>query len=211
MIPVEALGSGGALGCALNRHVELKLRAPIVWVLHGLRNPQKDYITNWFFLVMASRRSRFPALAERESGWDLSGLNSAKLGPYNALFDPNMRHFFENRVLQKHLQNTGQIDKDGRVIDLELNKSKMAIIEQEFKAAEKVEAWRQKEEEEMRYRVQQKRHAALERARAQERLAKIKEDRLIGREIIRATRESFGLTEPVGRGKVKGSGTRRKP
>lgn len=154
-------------------------------------------------LCMASRRTRFPALAERESGWDLSGLNSTKLGPYNALFDPNMRHFFENRVLQRHLQSTGQIDKDGRVIDLELNKSKIFIIEQEFKAAEKVETWRQKEEEEMRYRVQQKRHAALERARAQEKLSKIKEDRQVGREIIRATRESFGLTEPVGRGKER--------
>jgi len=36
------------------------------------------------------------------------------------------------------------------------------------------EYWRQKEEEEMRYRVQQKRHAALDRARAQEKLMKMK-------------------------------------
>ena len=43
-----------------------------------------------------------------------------------------------------------QIDKDGRVIDLERNKGKLKIIEQEFKSAERIEHWRQKEEEEMR-------------------------------------------------------------
>jgi hypothetical protein len=43
-----------------------------------------------------------------------------------------------------------KIDRNGRVIDLEKNKGKLHIIEQEFKAAERIEFWRQKEEEEMR-------------------------------------------------------------
>jgi hypothetical protein len=156
-----------------------------------------------------------------------------------------MRHFFENKTTQKHLLTTGQvgpsswdaskaeeahiicslfhqIDRNGRVIDLEKNKSKLHIIEQEFKSAERIEYWRQKEEEDMRvsrhsvvavlipttslivptalqYRVQQKRHAALERARSQDKLAKLKEDRSIRREIVSATRESFGLKYPAPR------------
>ena len=48
----------------------------------------------------------------------------------------------------------------------------------------------------IQYRVQQKRHAALERARSQEKLAKMKEDRLIRREIVAATRESYGIKYP---------------
>mmetsp|Transcript_24785 Transcript_24785/g.76553 ORF Transcript_24785/g.76553 Transcript_24785/m.76553 type:complete len:146 (+) Transcript_24785:69-506(+) len=110
---------------------------------------------------------------------------------YNALRDPNMRHYFQNRSVQAHLYHTGQIDRAGRVIELEKNKSKLHVIEQEFKAAERNEFWRKKEEDDMRHRVQQKRHDALARARRQEKLMKMKEDRRIRREIVRAAR---GLT-----------------
>ena len=113
---------------------------------------------------------------------------------YNALRDPNMRHYFENRSVQTHLYKTGQIDKAGRVIDLERNKSKFHIIEQEFKAAERLEYWRKKEESEMRHRVQQKRHEALARSRRAEKLLKMKEDRRIRQEIVRSAR---GMTLPV--------------
>ena len=43
-----------------------------------------------------------------------------------------------------------QIDRAGRVIDYEKNKARLAIIEQEFKQAEKAEALRKKEEEDLR-------------------------------------------------------------
>lgn len=83
--------------------------------------------------------------------WDnCSRLSVKRPEEYNALRDPNMRHYFQNRAVQSHLYKTGQIDKSGRVIDFERNKSKLHIIEQEFKAAEKVEFWRKREEEEMR-------------------------------------------------------------
>jgi len=59
-------------------------------------------------------------------------------------------------------------------------------------AAEKMEFWRQKEEAEMRHRVQQKRHDALARARRQEKLLKMKEDRRVRQESVRAAR---GITE----------------
>lgn len=126
-------------------------------------------------------------------GWDSSAPNRTH-SEYNALRDPNMRHYFENRSVQTHLYKTGQIDKAGRVIDLERNKSKFHIIEQEFKAAERLEFWRKKEESEMRHRVQQKRHEALSRSRRSERLLKMKEDRRIRQEIVRAAR---GMTLPV--------------
>jgi len=54
-----------------------------------------------------------------------------------------------------------------------------------------------KMEEEMRHRVQQKRHQALDRARRQDKLHKMKEDRVIRREIISANKESFGIRYPV--------------
>ncbi len=74
------------------------------------------------------------------------------------------------------------------MIDTQKCKSKLFIIEQEFKHAEKSEYWRMKAEEEMRQRVQRKRFETLEKARKEERLAKIKEDRKIREEIVRATK-----------------------
>ena len=93
------------------------------------------------------------AYANRNGGrpvWDASP--APPLSSYDALRDPNMRHYFENRSVQAHLYKTGQIDAAGRVIDMSKNASKFAIIEQEFKAAEKLEYWRKKEEAEMRHR-----------------------------------------------------------
>ncbi len=86
----------------------------------------------------------------REEGFNCRNLGSYNLPSYNALYDPNMRHFFENENTQRLLYQSGQIDKHGRVIDLEKNKSKLFILEKEFKTAEKIEERRQKEELEMR-------------------------------------------------------------
>ena len=107
-----------------------------------------------------------------------------------------------------------QIDREGRVIDYERAKGKVAIIEQEFKSAEKEELQRLREEIELRVsafmvyslfsapslaslapllpysqrRVQKKRHEALEFARTKEKMAKIKEDRRIRNQLIQLTR-----------------------
>ncbi|RYY85990.1 hypothetical protein EON63_06560 [archaeon] len=89
-------------------------------------------------------------LEHREKGFSLTGLQAVKLREYNALHDPNMRHFFEGKHNQYLLYRTGQIDSNGRVIDLDRNKSKLAILEREFKEAEKIEEKRQREEQEMR-------------------------------------------------------------
>jgi hypothetical protein len=104
-----------------------------------------------------------------------------------------MRHFFESSSVQTHLYKSGQIDRGGRVIDLEANKGRLHIIEKEFAFAEREEDSRQKEEVEMRRRVQIKRHQALDRARAEEKLIRMKEDRNIRREIGSAMREAQGL------------------
>ena len=88
---------------------------------------------------MSRARARIQAsVKSREDGWDLTSCRTATMPAYNALYDPNMRHYFENTTIQSHLYKTGQIDKSGRVIDLERNKSKLNIIEREFKEAEKV-------------------------------------------------------------------------
>jgi hypothetical protein len=94
--------------------------------------------------------SQDEVLERREKGFALTGLQSVKLREYNALYDPNMRHFFESRNNQYFLYRTGQIDSNGRVIDLDKNKSKLFILEREFKEAEKIEERRQQEEMEMR-------------------------------------------------------------
>eukprot|EP00939_MAST-03C_sp_MAST-3C-sp1_P004151 g4151.t1 len=121
---------------------------------------------------------------KQESGFDLRSCANAKLPNYNALFDGNLRHHFENKHRQKMLHKMGMIDPSGRVIDLEKNRAKLAIVEQEFKQAEKAEYMRKKEEQEMRRRVQKKRYEALEKARLAEKLRKMKEDRRIRREIL---------------------------
>jgi hypothetical protein len=130
-------------------------------------------------------------MARREQGFNSNMVNE-KLPKYDALHDGNLRHFFESRKVQSHLYNSGMIDKSGRVVDLEKCKSKLYIIDQEFKHAEKAEYWRQKEEEEIRKRVQMKRHGALSKNRQDDKLNKIKEDRRIRQEIVAATRESAG-------------------
>ena len=87
---------------------------------------------------------------QREEGFDLNSIPHAKLTEYSALHDPNMRHYFENPNVQRLLYESGQIDRHGRVINLEKNKSKLRILEREFRDAEKLEERRLKEEMEMR-------------------------------------------------------------
>lgn len=89
-------------------------------------------------------------LKKREDGFDVRNLGAVRLPEYNALFDPNMRHFFENKKVQQHLYKSGQIDKHGRVIDVDRNKAKVNILEREFTRAEIMEQKRMKEEMDMR-------------------------------------------------------------
>ena len=92
----------------------------------------------------------------------MAHVNHSRLGEYNALHDPNMRHYFENKHVQSLLYNSGQIDRHGRVIDIRKAKGKLAVLDREFREAEKVEERRYREEMEMRYRVQKKRFEELE-------------------------------------------------
>eukprot|EP00944_MAST-04C_sp_MAST-4C-sp1_P006227 g6227.t1 len=138
-----------------------------------------------------SKRSKKRAYAkkmkEREKQFDMR-FTLGKLPKYNGLYDKNLRHHFENRRIQSHLASLGLIDSEGRVVDLDKAKGKVAIILQEFKNAERAEEMRMKEEAEMRRRVQKKRHETLERGRRAERLLKIKDDRRIRLEILEAAR-----------------------
>ncbi|ETV73436.1 hypothetical protein H257_11578 [Aphanomyces astaci] len=127
-------------------------------------------------------------MKRREKSFDTNTHNQ-KLPEYNALADHNLRHFFENRKLQHHLYDVGMIDKAGRVIDPDKHKGKLAILQQEFKHAEKAELLRQREEDEIRRRVQLRRHAALNEARKEEKIKKIKDDRMLTKQIVAAAKE----------------------
>jgi hypothetical protein len=94
--------------------------------------------------------------AEREAGFSAAKLGS--LPDYDALHDSNLRHHFESRKRQSHLHKNGLIDHEGRVIDERRAKSKLFIIEQEFKVAEKAERMRLQEEAEMRVCSSQQYH-----------------------------------------------------
>lgn len=99
---------------------------------------------------MQRRRNQEDILRRREEGFSLTGLNNIRRKEYNALNDTNMRHYFESENIQRFLYKSGQIDSNGRIIDLEKNKSKLSILEREFSEADKLEQKRQHEELHMR-------------------------------------------------------------
>jgi len=142
------------------------------------------------FVGRKMHREHKDVLRKKETGWEMGNLNTVKLKEYNSLYDPNMRHFFENKKVQTLLYSTGQIDRHGRVIDLDKNKSKLHVLEREFSRAETIEERRQKDELEMRYRVQRKRFNELEKLRNEEILHKLKHDRELSKEIINTMRSS---------------------
>ena len=88
-------------------------------------------------------RKKLRERRERENGFSLSAAPSNDIPDYNSLYDQNLRHYFDNRRTQQFLYKCGLIDREGRVVDQEKNKSKLFIIEQEFKHAEKEEFWRE--------------------------------------------------------------------
>lgn len=148
---------------------------------------------------ISSKKKREEQLRQRESGFSLSGVHQERLPEYNALVDRNLRHHFESRTLQHHLSDVGLIDQRGRIVDLERQKAKLSIIEQEFKIAEQSEKRRSKEEEEIRRRVQLKRHDALHEARQKEKLLQLKEEKKIVREIVQAAKGYASVSKPSAR------------
>lgn len=151
---------------------------------------------------------------QREEGFDLNSINNTKLNEYSALHDPNMRHYFENPNVQRLLYQTGQIDRHGRVINLEKNKSKLQILEREFRDAEKMEERKLKEEADMRvsyyyhycsyyshsyyyqYRVQRKRFQQLEDIQKKDLMTKLKADRELSKEILSTIRSTARTMSP---------------
>lgn len=133
---------------------------------------------------------------QREEGFDLNTTNNSKLTEYSALHDPNMRHYFENPNVQRLLYQTGQIDRHGRVINLEKNKSKLQILDREFRDAERVEERKLKEEADMRYRVQRKRFQQLEDIQKKDLMTKLKADRELSKEILSTIRSTTRTMSP---------------
>jgi hypothetical protein len=148
-------------------------------------------VSNSIDQIMAhSKKNKAAQFEKLEQGFHLGNLGAVRLQSYNALYDPNMRHFFENSRNQTLLYSTGQIDRHGRIIDLDKNKAKLNILEREFMEAEKIEERRQKEEMEMRYRVQRKRFNELENAKRLEILERLKAERDLSKEIVNTLKMS---------------------
>lgn len=93
------------------------------------------------------------------------------------------------------IKSFSQIDKIGRVINLENNKLKLSIIEKEFHRAEQVEREKQRDEEEARRQVRAKRLNELEVNRKLARAYRTREDYRIQRDITIASREAKGWVE----------------
>ena len=56
-----------------------------------------------FYYLMSDKYSDY--LKKRENNFNVKGNESFKLKEYNALHDPNMKHYFENNKIQYHLYN----------------------------------------------------------------------------------------------------------
>jgi len=145
-------------------------------------------------------------MREREKGFSTTGSEAADIPDYNSLYDQNLRHYYDNRRTQQFLYKCGMIDREGRVIDQEKNKSKLFIIEQEFKHAEKEEFWRLKEEAEFRRRIQIKRHEALEQARRTQRISDLKSERKARRDRIAVAKYGPGGAPRYGKGSKSAGG-----
>ena len=126
-------------------------------------------------------------LKGREKGFILSQ-QSSDIPPYNALIDKNMCHYFENKYIQQHLMRTGQIDRTGRVVEMDKNKYKLNILYKEFQRVEEEEKKRQADEAEMRYRIQRRRLLELEEARKEILISKLKREKEFTRTIIQTLR-----------------------
>mmetsp|Transcript_11959 Transcript_11959/g.27880 ORF Transcript_11959/g.27880 Transcript_11959/m.27880 type:complete len:204 (+) Transcript_11959:87-698(+) len=135
-------------------------------------------------------------LQQRENGFSVSSA-PAPLPTYDALRDANLRQHFESRGVQRFLQQKGWVDKQGRIIDLDKYRSKLNIIEQEFRYAEKTEYWRLKEEDEMRRTIQIKRERALQEAKRQDRARAIKEENRIRKGLILVARNAVKPEEKI--------------
>lgn len=117
------------------------------------------------------------------------------LPTYDALRDGNLRQYFQSRNVQLFLHSMGWIDSEGRIMDLDKHKSKLAIIEQEFRAAEKMEQWRLQEENEMRRVIFLKRQRAFEEAKRADRQAKMKQERGLRQHLNKALSVARALPE----------------
>lgn len=131
-------------------------------------------------------------LKEREDGFDMNFGTRSKLPPYNALLDPNMRHYCENENVQAHLLRTGQIDAFGRIISLDNQRTRLRVIENEIARAEQFQQRLQKEEDRVRHSIQHERSREIERQRCLESVARSREEKQMRLELDRTEREILG-------------------
>lgn len=89
---------------------------------------------------------------------------------YSSLHDKDLRHYWSNPHIKGHLKKLGFVDDQERVIDLDLYRRKLHVIEQELHHADRIEKERlQDKERKMRDRaILAKRMEAEERRLAEQ-------------------------------------------
>eukprot|EP00756_Hemistasia_phaeocysticola_P039359 Hpha_TRINITY_DN16810_c1_g2::TRINITY_DN16810_c1_g2_i1::g.150787::m.150787 len=145
-----------------------------------------------------------PRGGKRATGWDALTPGKAKLPNYDALYDQNLRAHYEKRGVRRQLLEGSLIDRVGRI--LRGNSTKLNIIEQEFRNAERDEQRRQQDEEYERRKLEaRKKYMRVHR----DRIAQCKERRehSLARRQQYATRYFSFL--PAGTGSLAGGATIR--
>jgi hypothetical protein len=89
----------------------------------------------------------------------------------------NLRHYFENEIVQAHLIHSGQIDRFGRIITLDHHR--LRVIENAIARAEEFEQRLEKEEDNMRHAIQHKRSREIDRWRDLESVARRREEKML--------------------------------
>lgn len=127
---------------------------------------------------------------------------------YNSLYDKDLRHYWGNPHVKRHLKKLGFVDDQERVIDLDLYRRKLHVIEQELKHADRIEKDRLKDKErKMRDRAILGKRMESEERRLQEqrKLKDIRKQRQ--QQTIERNERLFGLSQS-GTNAAAGSGWR---
>eukprot|EP01060_Flectonema_neradi_P019430 TRINITY_DN26552_c0_g1_i1.p1 TRINITY_DN26552_c0_g1~~TRINITY_DN26552_c0_g1_i1.p1 ORF type:complete len:263 (+),score=51.65 TRINITY_DN26552_c0_g1_i1:24-791(+) len=88
--------------------------------------------------------------------WDDTTYYTAPLPEYDALFDTNLRTHYEKGSVRDRLYSNNLIDRSGKI--LTANRTKLAMIEQEFEAAAMDDLRKQKMEEYERGKLEAKKY-----------------------------------------------------
>lgn len=129
----------------------------------------------------------------------------APVPQYNSLHDKDLRHFWSNPHVKRHLRKLGFVDDQDRVIDLDLYRRKLHVIEQELTHADRIERDRLKDKErKMRDRaiLGKRMEAEEKRLQEQRKLKEMRKQR--GLQLAERQQQMMLQNQPNGGGAASG-------